>query len=142
MPRSTMTTANTPINATATSPSPRRRGAEAADIGLLLEGTFPYVSGGVSSWVNQIIRAFPQYTFALCFLGSRPQDYPKMSYALPDNVVHLENHYLYDFAAPPLAKKQPGDPSAFMRSAQLHARLRNPPMRKAAGQLLKAILTD
>ena len=24
------------------------------DIGLLLEGTFPYVAGGVSSWVNQI----------------------------------------------------------------------------------------
>jgi hypothetical protein len=35
-----------------------------ADIGLLLEGTFPYVSGGVSSWVNQIIRGFPEYTFA------------------------------------------------------------------------------
>ena len=43
--------------------------AERADIGLLLEGTFPYVSGGVSSWVNQIIRGFPQYTFALVFIG-------------------------------------------------------------------------
>jgi len=37
--------------------------AESADIGLLLEGTFPYVSGGVSSWVNQIIRGFPQGGF-------------------------------------------------------------------------------
>ncbi|MGE8475033.1 MAG: GT4 family glycosyltransferase PelF, partial [Paraburkholderia hospita] len=64
--------------------------ADSADIALLLEGTFPYVSGGVSSWVNQVIRAFPEYSFALCFLGSRPQDYPKMQYALPDNVVHLE----------------------------------------------------
>jgi hypothetical protein len=49
-----------------------RQGAR-ADIGLLLEGTFPYVSGGVSSWVNQIIRGFPEYTFALCFIGSRPR---------------------------------------------------------------------
>ena len=42
-----------------------------ADIALLLEGTFPYVSGGVSSWVNQVIRAFPEYRFALVFIGSR-----------------------------------------------------------------------
>ena len=88
-------------------PSLVRRAAD-ADVCLLLEGTFPYVRGGVSSWVNQVIRSFPEYSFALCFLGSRPQDYPKMQYALPDNVVHLENHYLYDFAPPPLVDKQIG----------------------------------
>lgn len=69
--------------------------AQHADIGLLLEGTFPYVSGGVSSWVNQIIRAFPQYTFAIAFIGSRKEDYGDPKYALPDNVVHLETHYLH-----------------------------------------------
>lgn len=60
--------------------------ADKADICLLLEGTFPYVSGGVSSWVNQIIRGFPEYTFACCFVGSRPEDYGEMKYTLPDNV--------------------------------------------------------
>ena len=70
--------------------------ANSADICLLLEGTFPYVSGGVSSWVNQIIRGFPEYTFACCFVGSRPEDYGEMKYDLPDNVVHLEVHYLHD----------------------------------------------
>ncbi len=70
--------------------------AAAADIALLLEGTFPYVSGGVSSWVNQIIRAFPEYRFALVFIGSRRSDYGDMKYALPDNVVHLETHYLHE----------------------------------------------
>ena len=49
--------------------------AKEADIALLLEGTYPYVSGGVSSWVNQIIRAFPEYRFALVFIGSQPKDY-------------------------------------------------------------------
>ena len=68
-----------------------------ADIALLLEGTFPYVSGGVSSWVNQIIRAFPELRFAIVFLGSRREDYGEPKYVLPDNVVHLETHYLYDF---------------------------------------------
>ena len=69
-----------------------------ADIALLLEGTFPFVSGGVSSWVNQIIRAFPELRFAIVFLGSRKEDYGEPKYALPDNVVHLETHYLYEFA--------------------------------------------
>ena len=69
---------------------------QSADIGLLLEGTYPYVSGGVSSWVNQIIKGFPEYTFALCFIGSQPSDYGDMRYALPDNVVHLEVHYLHE----------------------------------------------
>jgi hypothetical protein len=33
--------------------------AQSVDVLLLLEGTFPFVSGGVSSWVNQIMRGFP-----------------------------------------------------------------------------------
>ncbi|HUQ25414.1 MAG TPA: DUF3492 domain-containing protein, partial [Burkholderiales bacterium] len=41
-----------------------------ADIGFILEGTYPYVAGGVSSWVHQIIRGFPEYRFALAFIGS------------------------------------------------------------------------
>lgn len=73
------------------------------DIMLLLEGTFPYVSGGVSSWVNQIIRGFPQYDFGAVFLGSRREDYSTFKYELPCNLRHLEVHYLYDDQlAPPV----------------------------------------
>ncbi len=92
-----------------------------ADIALLLEGTFPYVSGGVSSWVNQIIRAFPELRFAIVFIGSRREDYGEMRYVLPDNVVHLETHYLYDFA-PASAKIAPraGDADAFAHSNRMH----------------------
>lgn len=70
--------------------------AAEADVALLLEGTFPYVSGGVSSWVNQIIRAFPDIRFAIVFLGSRRSDYDKPRYELPPNVVHLESHFMHD----------------------------------------------
>ena len=70
--------------------------ASDADIALLLEGTFPYVSGGVSSWIHQIIRAYPQYRFAIVFLGSKRQDYGTFRYPLPDNVVHFEEHFLYE----------------------------------------------
>lgn len=75
---------------------PKHPKAQAADVALILEGTFPYVSGGVSSWINQIIRAYPQYRYAIVFLGSRREDYKAFRYTLPDNVVHFEEHYLYE----------------------------------------------
>ena len=100
--------------------------AERADIGLLLEGTFPYVSGGVSSWVNQIIRGFPQYTFALVFIGSRAEDYGDAKYALPDNVVHLETHYLHNRHAVPQVRPIHGDPAVFGNIKHLHECFRFP----------------
>lgn len=88
--------------------------AEQADVALLLEGTFPYVSGGVSSWINQIIRAFPEYRFAIIFLGSQSRDYPKFKYELPTNVVHFEQHFLYDhLSANDLPHAREGDKTTF-----------------------------
>lgn len=103
------------------------RQAAQADIALLLEGTFPFVSGGVSSWVNQIIRAYPDYRFAIVFLGSRAADYGPPKYELPANVVHLETHYLYDdFGHNEKPAGRPGDLAALGLSAHLHDQLRTP----------------
>ncbi len=105
---------------------PPRPQATQADIALLLEGTFPYVSGGVSSWVNQIIRAFPEYRFAIVFLGSRREDYGAMKYELPGNVVHFEEHFLYDT---PVADRIPaahqGNGAAFALASDLHDHMRD-----------------
>ena len=67
-----------------------------ADVCLLLEGTYPYVRGGVSSWVHQIISGLPELSFSLVFIGSRRADYAEQKYTLPSNVCHLETHYLED----------------------------------------------
>jgi len=107
-------------------PSLLRRAAQ-ADVCLLLEGTFPYVRGGVSSWVNEMIRSYPELQFSIVFVGSREEDYEGAAYALPDNVVHFEAHYLYE-AAPADAqptREIPGDAEAFARSAALHDAWRN-----------------
>ncbi|MGF1716736.1 GT4 family glycosyltransferase PelF [Photobacterium chitinilyticum] len=64
------------------------------DICLLLEGTYPYVRGGVSSWVHQIISGLPEYTFHLIFLGGHPDFYGEPAYDFPENVVGFEIHYL------------------------------------------------
>ena len=120
-------------------PLPR---ADSADVALLLEGTFPYVSGGVSSWVNQMIRAFPDVRFAIVFIGSRREDYGDMVYALPDNVVHLETHFLYDFPPPPLVHSSDGDPVTFAASAQLHEVLRQPGREQEAGELIRELMPE
>jgi len=105
--------------------------AESADIGLLLEGTYPYISGGVSSWVHQMIRAFPEHKFALCFLGSLPSDYGDMKYKLPDNVVHLETHYIHSGSNKPPVHAVPGDPKAFDMVKRLHQYFRAPRQQSA-----------
>lgn len=67
-----------------------------ADVCLLLEGTYPYVRGGVSAWVHQLILNLSDVTFALVFLGGRRGDYGEPRYELARNVIHLETHYLED----------------------------------------------
>ncbi|MBN4666479.1 GT4 family glycosyltransferase PelF [Pandoraea nosoerga] len=95
--------------------SDRVASAVVADVALLLEGTFPYVRGGVSSWVDQLIRAFPELTFAVVFIGSRRDDYGEPVYAMPPNVAHFEAHYLYETPAPSASSapsaSAPGRPS-------------------------------
>ncbi len=110
-----------------------------ADIGLLLEGTYPYVSGGVSSWVAQMLRGFPQYRFALCFLGSREQDYADLRYDLPDHVVHCEVHYLHQHPAPSRARRhrQHGDAEVVRCLRHMHASFRQG---EPASAMLKRLL--
>ncbi|OWJ59646.1 GT4 family glycosyltransferase PelF [Paraburkholderia caledonica] len=107
-------------------PSLMRRAAD-ADVCLLLEGTFPYVRGGVSSWVNGMIHSYPELRFSIVFVGSREEDYEGAAYALPDNVVHFEAHYLYEaaHADKDASREIPGDAQAFARSAALHDAWRN-----------------
>ena len=100
--------------------------ADSADIGLLLEGTFPYVSGGVSSWVNQMIRGFPDVKFAVVFIGSIEEEYGEQKYELPDNIVHFERHYLYARRRAPEIKKIEGDPTTFAVVEEMHRYFRAP----------------
>ncbi len=75
-------------------PSPRYNPDSHANVCLLLEGTYPYVRGGVSTWVRQLIEGMPELTFSIIFLGGQAEDYREPVYELPDNLVHLECHML------------------------------------------------
>ncbi len=81
-------------------PLPKLTDGGTADVGLLLEGTYPYVSGGVSAWVHELVTGFPDLSFGVCFLGATPELYGGLKYRLPANVVHVEVHHIMTRAAP------------------------------------------
>lgn len=74
----------------------RQQQAPIADICLLLEGTWPYVRGGVSSWIHQIILGLPELTFTVMFIGGQRLSYSGRRYEIPPNVVHIDEVYLED----------------------------------------------
>lgn len=64
-----------------------------ADVALILEGTYPYVAGGVSTWVHQILGAYPSRRFALHHIGPHPGAYKEPRYEVPPNVVAIVESY-------------------------------------------------
>lgn len=96
----------------------------AADVCLLLEGTYPYVRGGVSSWVHQIVCGLPDLRFALVFVGSRRADYAEEKYRLPSNVVHKEAHFLEDAFQGYAPERLPLPPNKMEDVRVLHRYLR------------------
>ena len=66
---------------------------QTADVCLILEGTYPYVFGGVSSWTQDLIKAQSHLTFhLLCLLP--PDDEPKACFDIPKNVLSITNVHL------------------------------------------------
>ena len=62
-----------------------------ADICLILEGTYPYVKGGVSSWAHELIKSQSHLKFHITALLAPGKTHPKMRYQLPDNVTGIDN---------------------------------------------------
>ena len=100
--------------------------SRARDITLLLEGTYPFVRGGVSGWVQQLIEGLPEFSFSLVYLGAERATQGEMRYTLPPNVRELHCHYLMDGVELRELKERPGDCAFFAESAQLHDWFRNP----------------
>lgn len=89
-----------------------------ADVCMLIEGTYPYVSGGVSSWIHQLITNLPDFTFTLVHIGALPDPKRTLQYQLPKNVIGM--HDTSDMPTRP-SKSQPE--SAWQSVRELHEQL-------------------
>ena len=64
---------------------------------IVAEGCYPYVVGGVSGWINNMIKSFPEHEFViLSIIADRAQS-AKFAYELPENVTEVYESYLSDF---------------------------------------------
>lgn len=126
----------------------RAAAGAAVDIALLLEGRHPFAnagaSGGGPGWAERMIRAFPQITFAIVLLGNRRQDCGEMAGALPDNVLHLETHFLHDDEPAGTMPQQRADEQAFAEAARLHDLLRQRGRggQSQAGALMRELMDE
>ncbi len=101
------------------------RRSKHVDIMLFGEGTYPYIRGGVSSWIHQLINGMPDLTFGIVFLGASRSDYGDVLYALPDNLIHLEVHYMFDDNESILDKKRQKDLPTFKNIEALYDWFKN-----------------
>ena len=63
---------------------------------LVLEGCYPYVNGGVSTWMHQYITEMPEHEFVLWVIAAKAEDRDKFVYQLPSNVVEIHQVFLDD----------------------------------------------
>ena len=64
---------------------------------LVAEGCYPYVVGGVSGWINSMIKSFPNVEFILLAIVADRSLRGKFVYELPENLTQVYEVYMDDY---------------------------------------------
>ena len=64
---------------------------------IVAEGCYPYVVGGVSGWINSMIKSFPNIEFILRTIVANRSVRGKFVYELPENLTQVYELYLEDW---------------------------------------------
>ena len=91
--------------------APRSSGPAAApepttDVCLIVEGCYPFVRGGVSAWVDWLMRGQPHLSFSMISIWPLPTEQAP-AYALPPNLVDLRYLHLHQPGARPRISARP-----------------------------------
>ena len=94
----------------------------ASEVCLVLEGTYPYVHGGVSSWVHDIVRTIDDTQFSLLHIVPRLGAYGEPRYQMPGNITGLvdstRNEHIRISAALVTSLPVRASPSSIARSVE------------------------
>ena len=63
---------------------------------LICEGSYPYILGGVSGWVQMLIRENPQLDFVIWSIATSREEMHEYQYEIPSNVKEIRTFYLAD----------------------------------------------
>lgn len=61
---------------------------------LIAEGCYPYVVGGVSTWIQTLISEFSDVEFCVYTIGVNEEDRGKFKYELPQNVTEVQEFFI------------------------------------------------
>lgn len=61
---------------------------------LVAEGSYPYITGGVSSWIHSLITSLPEHEFIIFAIGAQQKLKGRYKYVLPPNVSQIEEIFL------------------------------------------------
>jgi glycosyltransferase involved in cell wall biosynthesis len=82
-----------------------------ADVGVFVEGTYPYLRGGVSSWLHSLMTHLPELSFDVVHLEAVPGGDRELRYVLPDNLAGLHHVAMHDsgWTKGPRSLRRPSD---------------------------------
>ena len=61
---------------------------------LIAEGSYPYISGGVSTWIHRLVQEMPEHEFEILSLMPDPESYSKYKYDLPPMITNVTTNYM------------------------------------------------
>jgi glycosyltransferase involved in cell wall biosynthesis len=99
--------------------------SQKADICLIFEGSYPYVTGGVSGWAHGLIKEQHHLSFHICAIAPRDGNL-SFKFSLPSNVVGMTTIRLNELA--------PGSAVSSSLAGKLHQALRDPLSRLMSNQ--------
>jgi polysaccharide biosynthesis protein PelF len=70
------------------------------DVCFILEGTYPFIKGGVSSWTHLLVEDMPDLKFSLLVLSPVVKEPLAYRYEVSDNVTNLVEVFLYNVNIP------------------------------------------
>lgn len=61
---------------------------------LICEGSYPYVSGGVSSWIQTILENYKDIEFVIWSIATNKEEMFNYKYEIPSNVKEIKTFYI------------------------------------------------
>jgi polysaccharide biosynthesis protein PelF len=61
---------------------------------IIAEGSYPYINGGVSSWIHNLISNMPEHEFIIYSIGAQGSSKGKYKYKFPTNVSFISEIFL------------------------------------------------
>ena len=63
---------------------------------LICEGCYPYIPGGVSSWIQMVCGQFPNVEFVIWSIATTREEMSEYKYKIPENIKEIKTIYLGD----------------------------------------------